>query len=83
MPYASNQELPLSVRNHLPPLAQSVYREAFNHAWLTYARDRRREQIAHRVAWTAVKRHWHKAADGNWEQDGGPDPVAIRPIHLR
>lgn len=66
MPYASNQELPLTVRSHLPQLAQSTYREAFNHAWTTYAQDPRREQIAHRVAWSAVKRHWHKGLDGQW-----------------
>ena len=36
MPYASNGELPASVRNHLPEHAQDIYREAFNHAWRTY-----------------------------------------------
>jgi cation transport regulator len=60
----------LSVRSHLPQPAQSVYREAFNHAWITYAHDPRREEVAHRVAWTVVKRHWHKEADGRWEHDG-------------
>lgn len=70
MPYASNSDLPMSVRSHLPSLAQSIYREAFNHAWGTYAPDANREQIAHRVAWSAVKRHWHKGADGNWERGG-------------
>ena len=83
MPYASNEELPLPVRSHLPPPAQSVYREAFNHAWTTYAHDRRREEIAHRVAWTAVKRHWHKAADGTWEHDGASNSAAMHPTHLR
>ena len=72
MPYASNEQLPPSVRNHLPPPAQSVYREAFNHAWVTYEQDPRREEIAHRVAWTAVKRHWHKGQDGDWHHDGAP-----------
>lgn len=73
MPYASNQELPLPLRSHLPELAQSVYRETFNHAWTSYAQNPRREQIAHRVAWSAVKQHWHKGADGQWENDGSSD----------
>ena len=53
MPYLSNDKLPPSVRNHLPPAAQSIYREAFNHAWKTYVSDARQEEIAHRVAWAA------------------------------
>jgi cation transport regulator len=55
--------LPTSVRNHLPPHAQDIYREAFNHAWDQYGRDPRREEIAHRVAWAAVKRTYRKAGD--------------------
>jgi cation transport regulator len=49
---------------------QSIYREAFNHAWKTYVSDARQEEIAHRVAWAAVKRRFHKAEGGDWEQDG-------------
>jgi cation transport regulator len=56
MPYPSNDNLPPSVRNHLPPHAQDIYREAFNHAWVTYARSARREQIAHRTCVSA----WNK-----------------------
>ena len=67
MPYPSNAELPMPVRRHLPPRAQDLYREAFNDAWGTYADDQRREEIAHRVAWAAVKRRFHKNRDGNWE----------------
>jgi cation transport regulator len=70
MPYLSNDKLPPSVRNHLPLAAQSIYREAFNHAWKTYVSDARQEEIAHRVAWVAVKRRFHKAEGGDWEQDG-------------
>jgi cation transport regulator len=67
MPYPSNAELPIPVRRHLPPSAQDIYREAFNHAWNTYAWHQRREEIAHRVAWTAVKHAFHKGDDGYWE----------------
>lgn len=69
MPYASNAELPPAVRHHLPRLAQDMYREAFNHAWLTYAGQIRHEEIAHRVAWAAVKRRYHRALDGSWREN--------------
>lgn len=69
MPYPSNADLPVPIRHHLPPSAQNLYREAFNHAWDTYADDQRREEIAHRVAWVAVKRQFHKGYDGNWERN--------------
>ena len=67
MPYRSNRDLPTSVRGHLPPEAQDIYRAAFNGAWQEYARrePERLEEIAHRVAWAAVKRRFHKA-DGDW-----------------
>jgi len=38
MPYRSNRDLPASVRAHLPPEAQDIYRSAFNNAWQEYAR---------------------------------------------
>ncbi|HVO16897.1 MAG TPA: ChaB family protein [Alphaproteobacteria bacterium] len=64
MPYASNEDLPPSVRNHLPPHAQDIYRAAFNSAWQQYARGNRPvEEIAHRVAWAAVKKMYRKAGD--------------------
>jgi cation transport regulator len=62
MPYFYNYDLPLSVQNHLPGHAQDIYREAFNHAWEEYAGDPRQEEIAHRVAWAAVKRVYMKVA---------------------
>jgi cation transport regulator len=63
MPYARNSELPASVRNHLPPHACDIYREAFNHAFDRYADDRRQEEIAHRIAWAAVKRSYAKVGE--------------------
>jgi cation transport regulator len=62
MPYAGNNELPLRVRAHLPSHAQDIFREAFNHAWSRYGEREpaRREEIAHRVAWAAVKRQYRK-----------------------
>lgn len=63
MPYCTNADLPPSVRRHLPPQAQSLYREAFNMAWTRYADDPQHEEIAHRIAWTAVKRSYRKIGD--------------------
>jgi cation transport regulator len=57
MPYASSDELPPSVRNHLPPHAQDIFREAFNHAWQQHGGD---EPAAFRIAWAAVKRSYRK-----------------------
>jgi cation transport regulator len=65
MPYLTNDDLPPSVRNHLPGHAQAIYREAFNHAWEQYAIDPRQEEIAHRVAWAAVKKTYIKI-DAEW-----------------
>ena len=61
MPYASNADLPPSVAGHLPEHAQSIYREAFNHAFAAHAGDPRQEEAAHRIAWSAVKRRYVKA----------------------
>jgi cation transport regulator len=61
MPYASNEDLPPSVRSHLPPHAQDIYREAFNHAFDRYGSAD--EGRAHRIAWAAVKRTYEKMGD--------------------
>jgi len=63
MPYSTNDDLPDSVRRHLPPHAQDIYRAAFNNAWASYGATEpvRREEIAHRVAWAAVKRQYRKS----------------------
>lgn len=65
MPYAANSDLPASVRSHLPAHAQNIYRAAFNRAYSDYDGDPRREEIAHRIAWAAVKKGYVKA-DGDW-----------------
>jgi cation transport regulator len=72
MPYRTNADLPLPVRSHLPPHAQDIYREAFNHAFASYAGDARQEEIAHRTAWAAVKRSYVKVAD-RWMPLHGQD----------
>lgn len=71
MPYKSIEDLPENVLNSLPKHAQEIYKEAYNSAWEQYARpeDRRgddsREEVAHKVAWSAVKDSYEKR-DGKW-----------------
>jgi cation transport regulator len=69
MPYRMNEDLPPSVRDHLPPHAQDIYREAFNHAWTRYGGD---EATPHRIAWAAVKRGYRKAGNDWVRRDRSP-----------
>jgi len=69
MPYSVNQDLPPSVRDHLPEHAQDIFREAFNHAYEAHKRDPRQEEAAFRIAWAAVKRRYEKVGDV-WEERG-------------
>ena len=71
MPYVSNEDLPPGVRNSLPPHAQDIYREAFNHAWRQYSDRKDREALAHRVAWAAVKRRYVKVGSRWVEKQRG------------
>lgn len=75
MPYSRNRELPEAVREHLPAHAQDIYRAAFNSAWARYddPAERRghesREEVAHKVAWTAVKQAGYaRGKDGDWHR---------------
>ena len=63
MPYLTNADLPGSVRSHLPPHAQDIYREAFNQALAAHVGESRQEEAAHRIAWAAVKRSYVKVGD--------------------
>lgn len=74
MPYETNHDLPEPVRHSLPPHAQSIYRETFNHAWAAYRDDPRHEEIAHRVAWSAVKKLYVKAG-GHWVEKAVSAPI--------
>jgi len=65
MPYRTNDDLPASVKTHLPDHARAIYREAFNHAFAEHAGDPRQEEAAHRIAWAAVKRSYVKEG-GSW-----------------
>jgi cation transport regulator len=65
LPYTAVEDLPPSVRTHLPTHAQEIYLAAFNNAWNEYAARGpiQRETSAHRVAWAAVKRKYQKSGD--------------------
>ena len=66
MPYIEIDDLPAPVRHALPPHAQEIFLGAFNGAWRTYggAANPRIEEIANRVAWSAVKKSYVKTAAG-------------------
>lgn len=72
MPYKSTNDLPDNVKSVLPDHAQDIYKEAFNSAFEEYkdASDRKgdadREETAHKVAWSAVKKKYEKGADDRW-----------------
>jgi cation transport regulator len=72
MPYKSRSDLPESVRDNLPTHAQDIYKEAFNSAWDEYGHD---ESRAHRVAWGAVERKYHKDQSGKWVEGATEDPA--------
>ena len=69
MPYKNLTSLPRSVRDNLPKHAQEIYLAAYNNAWEEYRdpKERRgktsREEVAHKVAWAAVKQHYEKKGD--------------------
>jgi cation transport regulator len=64
MPYETIDDLPDSVRDHLPKHAKKIFRAAFNSAAAEYGEEER----AFRVTWSAVKRDYIKGNDGNWQQ---------------
>ncbi len=74
MPYDDIESLPESVRNVLPQHAQEIYRAAYNSAWEQYENDEdrqgddTREEVSHKVAWSAVKQKYDKEGD-QWKAE--------------
>jgi cation transport regulator len=64
MPYQRPEDLPESVRKHLPEHAQRIFLAAFNSAAEQYGEEER----AFRVAWSAVERDYEKGEDGQWHR---------------
>jgi cation transport regulator len=74
MPYKTLEDLPDLVKNILPKHTEEIYKEAYNTAWQQY-KDKEarcdnatREEVAHRVAWSAVKQSYKKT--GKWQKLG-------------
>jgi cation transport regulator len=65
MLYNTNQDLPVKIRQQLPPRAQDIYREAYNDAQYVFAAQGFLDDTADEVAWGAVKRLYRKE-DGVW-----------------
>lgn len=72
MPYKKLSDLPEPIKEHLPKEAQKIYRATFNAAWDEYADpksrrdDSSREEIAHKVAWSSVKKKYKKGSGDHW-----------------
>ncbi len=75
MPYKSTEDLPVNIQHVLPEHAQDIFKEAFNNAWDNYKDPKKRrggashEEIAYRVAWSAVKHEYHKSDSGKWTKN--------------
>lgn len=74
MPYTDTNDLPESVQRVLPMHAQDIYKEAYNNALDQYKDPKSRrgnesqEEVAHKVAWSAVKDEYAKGDDGKWHR---------------
>jgi len=69
MPYETIKELPNKIREHLPEHAQEIFMNAYNNAWKEYEDPTKRrgsesrEEVANRVAWSAVKNTYEKKGE--------------------
>lgn len=65
MPYSSTTQLPESVKDNLPKKAEEIYLGAYNSAYELYDDPEKRrgvasrEEVASKVAWSAVKKKYH------------------------
>lgn len=74
MPYDRQEDLPETVKENLPKDAQTIYRKAYTNAYDQYKDpderydDASREEVAHKVAWSAVKNVYEKDDIGRWRR---------------
>ena len=74
MPYRKIDDLPDNIKKHLSKNAQKIYLEAFNRSWEQYRDPKKRkygssqEIVAHKVAWSAVKKSYYKNEEGLWKK---------------
>jgi len=77
MPYSRISKLPDRIKDSLPVGAQKIFKEAFNNAWKQYSQpearrgDASREEVANKVAWSAVKKKYKKDPRGEWVKKDG------------
>lgn len=88
MPYQNIADLPESVRERLPSHAQEIYQAAYNNAWTEYEDPHRRrgsesrEEVAHKVAWAAVKADYEKdEGSGGWRPKHTTSSKKSQPSH--
>jgi cation transport regulator len=66
MSYQTTRDLPEHLREHLPEFAQKIYLIAYNNACVDYADPAKYkdfsslEEVAHHIAWAAVKKEIEK-----------------------
>lgn len=74
MPYKSTDDMPDDIKTILPVHAQHIFKEAFNSAYDQYKDPSERrgneslEEVAFKVAWSAVKHEYEKGDDGTWHR---------------
>mgnify|MGYP001060450092 CR=1 FL=1 len=79
--YRNIQDLPAGIRQSLPEEAQSLYLDAFNHAWerahasQDYQDEQSAREDADRRGWQAVTQEFRQREDGRWERDSLGDHV--------
>jgi cation transport regulator len=72
MPYETIDDLPPTLKRVLPKEAQEIYLKAFNSAFEDYKDPVKRrfgeplEEVAIKVAWSAVKKVYEKNDNGSW-----------------
>ncbi|AUC89368.1 cation transport regulator ChaB [Alteromonas sp. MB-3u-76] len=72
MPYDKKSDLPEQVQDNLPSHAEEIFKEAYNNAYEQYKdpddrdADDSREEVAFKVARSAVKQKYEKNENGDW-----------------
>ncbi len=66
MPIKTKKDLPKQITDNLPEHAQDIWKEAYNSALEQYDDRQDPEEVAARVAWSAVKNDYKKNDDGEW-----------------
>lgn len=70
--YNQKENLPDQIKDNLPTHAEEIYQKAHDKAVEEYSDPSKRrgdssnEEVAHKVAWSAVKSKYKKDSDGRW-----------------